>query len=105
MLKIIFTLLLSVITFFCFGQKYPYQNQSLPVEKRVNDLLKRMTLDEKIAQMANFGAIAVPINEGVISEESIAKAFNGMSYGTMNEAYMTNIKVEDMAKRVNALQD
>jgi len=29
----------------------PYKNPGLPVEQRVNDLLKRMTLDEKIGQM------------------------------------------------------
>ena len=29
----------------------PYKDATLPVEKRVDDLLGRMTLDEKIAQM------------------------------------------------------
>src|SRR5690349_11216817 len=29
----------------------PYRNRTLPVEKRVDDLLGRMTLDEKIGQM------------------------------------------------------
>jgi len=29
----------------------PYRNASLPVEQRVNDLLGRMTLDEKVGQM------------------------------------------------------
>ena len=33
----------------------PYKDANLPVEKRVNDLLKRMTLDEKIAQMTMTG--------------------------------------------------
>jgi len=33
------------------GQKYPYQNASLPVERRVSDLLSRMTLEEKFWQM------------------------------------------------------
>jgi beta-glucosidase len=32
----------------------PYRNSSLPVESRVADLLNRMTLDEKIAQMSIF---------------------------------------------------
>ena len=31
----------------------PYQNPALPVEERVNDLVSRMTLDEKISQMMN----------------------------------------------------
>ena len=32
-------------------QEAPYRNPALPVEKRVDDLLARMTLDEKIGQM------------------------------------------------------
>lgn len=31
--------------------KYPFQNPTLPLEERVTDLVSRMTLDEKIAQM------------------------------------------------------
>jgi beta-glucosidase len=41
----------------CFAQvekyKYPFQNPSLSIEKRVNDLVSRLTLDEKIYQMLN----------------------------------------------------
>src|SRR5262245_52563464 len=38
----------------------PYQNASLPVRKRVEDLLSQMTLEEKIGQMtqAERGAVA-----------------------------------------------
>src|SRR5437764_2793190 len=31
----------------------PYQNPSLPIERRVNDLVSRMTLEEKVSQMMN----------------------------------------------------
>lgn len=44
----------------CSGEKYqyPYLNPNLPVEKRVDDLLSRMTLEQKISQMvANAKAI------------------------------------------------
>ncbi|MBK8899573.1 MAG: glycoside hydrolase family 3 C-terminal domain-containing protein [Anaerolineaceae bacterium] len=34
---------------------YPYQNPDLPAAERVADLLARMTLDEKLAQMTIFG--------------------------------------------------
>lgn len=34
-----------------FYRTYPYQNPNLTVEERVNDLLARMTLEEKIGQM------------------------------------------------------
>jgi beta-glucosidase len=34
--------------------KYPYQNPSLPISTRVEDLLKRMSLEEKIAQLRHI---------------------------------------------------
>jgi len=36
------------------GQKDPYEDPSLPTETRVNDLLARMTLEEKTAQMVTL---------------------------------------------------
>jgi len=38
--------------------KYPFQNPGLPVEERVNDLVSRLTLDEKVKQMVH-GAPAI----------------------------------------------
>jgi beta-glucosidase len=35
------------------GKPLPYKDPSLPVEKRVNDLVSRMTLEEKVSQMMN----------------------------------------------------
>ena len=35
-------------------QKWPYQNADLPVDERVADLLGRMTLDEKVAQITGW---------------------------------------------------
>ena len=32
-------------------ERLPYQDRKLPVEQRVTDLLRRMTLEEKIAQL------------------------------------------------------
>jgi beta-glucosidase len=35
------------------AQSVPYKNPNLPVEQRVNDLVGRMTLEEKVSQMMN----------------------------------------------------
>ena len=35
------------------GQALPYMNPALPVEQRVDDLIGRMTLEEKVGQMQN----------------------------------------------------
>ena len=37
----------------------PYKNSRLPVEERVDDLISRMTLDEKISQLLDY-AVAIP---------------------------------------------
>jgi len=41
------------------GQMDPYENPNLPVEERVEDLLKRMTLEEKIHQLQSGGDLPV----------------------------------------------
>ena len=51
--------LLSFVLFLCSssdasGQAYPYKNAFLPVGERVEDLLRRMTLEEKIAQIRHI---------------------------------------------------
>jgi beta-glucosidase len=38
---------------------FPFQDPKLPVDKRVDDLVSRMTLEEKVSQMMN-GAAAIP---------------------------------------------
>ena len=35
------------------GSAPPYKDPSLPIEKRVDDLVSRMTLEEKVSQMMN----------------------------------------------------
>ena len=38
----------------CYGQQsFPFQNTDLPLDQRIEDLLSRMTLEEKVSQMMN----------------------------------------------------
>src|SRR5579863_7704900 len=39
------------------AQQYPFQNSRLPMEQRVDDILKQMTLDEKLACLASSTAV------------------------------------------------
>jgi beta-glucosidase len=51
-----------VLPAFCWAQEYtsyPMWNPALPMEQRVNDLIGRLTLEEKVAQMLN-AAPAIP---------------------------------------------
>jgi beta-glucosidase len=56
MKKILYLLIFTASTFSVKAQKdynFPFQNPSLSTEVRVNDLVSRLTLDEKVNQMLN----------------------------------------------------
>ncbi len=53
LLKNIGLLLIFVFASPSKGQNYPFNNSNLNIEERVQDLISRLTLDEKIAQMMN----------------------------------------------------
>jgi beta-glucosidase len=49
----IFIVFFALIAFSQCKEKLPYRNTELSIEERINDLVSRMTLDEKISQMMN----------------------------------------------------
>lgn len=53
MKKLFLTLVVAVISSTASAQQFPYQNYKLPVEQRVDDLLSRLTLEEKVQLMMN----------------------------------------------------
>ena len=62
--------LLFTLVFFLFGcgtksYDYPYQDPDLPVQERVEDLISRMTLEEKVSQMIDqadsVGKLGIPM--------------------------------------------
>ncbi len=58
----------------------PYRNPSLPLEQRLDDLMARMTLEEKIAQMSIFQMRTnnLPEEKIELDEEIRAKLANGV---------------------------
>ena len=69
------TMITSVVTAVssCAGGDAPvYLDASAPVPKRVEDLLSRMTLEEKVGQMNQFvGLEHIRKNEASLSEEDL----------------------------------
>ena len=51
--KIYFILILCLLCTEGYAQKYPFRDYKLSFEKRVDDLVGRLTLEEKVMQMLN----------------------------------------------------
>ena len=77
-------------------ERFPYQDPTLPVEQRVEDLLSRMTLDEKIDQMSMLSLRHLETDKnGEVTEASLEKLFQGRSTGCLESPF---IGVEEIAK-------
>ena len=73
---VVFTIVISSVFLTSFRQteKLPYLNPKLPVNERVKDLMSRMTLEEKIAQMCQYvGLEHIKENEKKLTAEQIKK--------------------------------
>ncbi|MCO5241305.1 MAG: glycoside hydrolase family 3 C-terminal domain-containing protein [Chitinophagaceae bacterium] len=67
------------------AQILPYKNSALKVEDRVNDLLSRMTIEEKVRQMLKLDLADLKQDEnGNITRESLEKLFQGESIGCLD---------------------
>ncbi|RPD91762.1 glycosyl hydrolase [Aureibaculum marinum] len=77
-------------------QQLPYKDSSLPVEVRVNDLLERMTLEEKVSQMNMLSLKKLTFNKkGNVSKASLDSLFKGKSIGTLESPF---IGVDEISK-------
>ncbi|WP_233604288.1 glycoside hydrolase family 3 protein [Micromonospora sp. HM5-17] len=59
------------------GDRPAYRNPWLPVERRVDDLLRRMTLREKVGQMTQAERAAVADNPSLIAEWHLGSILSG----------------------------
>lgn len=69
---------LSVIT--VKAQPLPYQQVELPVSQRVDDLLKRMTLEEKVAQIRHLHSWNI-FNGQKLDREKLSSLVGDIAYG------------------------
>ena len=77
------------------GQLLPYKDANVKVEERVKDLMKRMTIEEKVSQMLKLSLENIKRDEnGKVPEEALKLLFNGQSIGCLDPP-RTNI--EDIA--------
>lgn len=98
--------LFAVVTVLLFGFSLsgqnpvlPYQNQNLPIEQRVSDLLARMTLEEKAAQMTMNNLIELKHDEyGNVSDEALEEFFGGNSIGCVKSPYLEHSAIARMSQ-------
>ena len=85
------------------AQEFPYQDSELSTAIRVNDLLERMTLEEKVSQMNMLSLNKLSIDKnGNISEKSLDSLFKGKSIGTLESPF---IGVDDISILSEAADD
>jgi beta-glucosidase len=82
-------LLLTVLSFFLPGCKPApaYKDASLPVEERIEDLLSRMTLEEKAAQLDMLAANDVLEDSETLNDERVRYFIDTMNIGAIHDLY------------------
>ena len=77
------TIFLVFLFHFGFAQMPKYKDKNAPIEARVKDLLSKMTLEEKVAQMrmfhANLGIELDPNNQMKLSDNVTNRLKNGIA--------------------------
>lgn len=85
LLAIHFTYLTTVSLSSLNGQLLPYKDAGLKVETRVDDLINRMTIEEKVKQMLKLDLAELKTDrEGKITGESLENLFHGESIGCLD---------------------
>ena len=82
MIRNIFLACVSILANYAFSANeiYIYKNPHAPIEKRVDDLLSRMTLDEKIAQIRHLHSWNIFDSQG-LNKKKLRDFCNGLSFG------------------------
>ena len=96
--KLLLTLFLAIFCLASLAQQYPYQNETLPLEERIQDLLNRMSLEEKVRQMDMYNGNDLKTDES-LNLEAVAERFSdGFGVGSIHDLYPKD------AQTINDLQ-
>jgi len=87
--------LLLILFFASCSDRPAYKNAALPVEKRVADLLSRMTLEEKAAQLDMLDAGSVLGAADSVSLEKMNKYLKNNTFGSIHDFYPKSARVSN----------
>jgi len=88
------------------GQSFKYKDASLPVEERVEDLIQRMSLEEKIGQLSAFGTrdtLAFDTEGNFVSTTDTAVLNRGVGAFYARSMFMSH-SPKHQAKCINGIQ-
>ncbi|MCD7971646.1 MAG: glycoside hydrolase family 3 C-terminal domain-containing protein [Candidatus Azobacteroides sp.] len=77
----------------CHNSDLRYKNSSLPVEERVKDLLSRMTLEEKAAQLDMLAANDILEDAATLSPERLKYYIDTLCIGAIHDLYPESAKL------------
>ncbi|MFA6245089.1 MAG: glycoside hydrolase family 3 N-terminal domain-containing protein, partial [Candidatus Hydrogenedentales bacterium] len=81
----------------------PYKNATLPIEERLADLLGRMTLEEKIAQLVGVWGYELLEDRRFSEKKAVTHISNGVGHISML-AGATDLAPKEYAETANAIQ-
>ena len=88
-----------VSAFVACSNKADYKDSSLPVETRVQDLLGRMTVEEKAAQLDMLSAKEIVIDENTLSDEQLKHFVDSMCIGAVHDLYPAHAAVANLIQK------
>ncbi|MDR3219645.1 MAG: glycoside hydrolase family 3 C-terminal domain-containing protein [Dysgonamonadaceae bacterium] len=93
--KIKVYLLILICLFLCaYNSSIPvYKDASAPIEKRIKDLLSRMTLEEKAAQLDMLKAPDILLTADSYKEDVVAHFFDTISIGSIHDFYPISAEI------------
>jgi beta-glucosidase len=86
-LRLFLILVAAMVWLFACTQTPVYKNTSLSVEKRVDDLLSRMTLEEKAAQLDMLAAGDILGDSKVLDTAKVRFFIDSMNIGSIHDLY------------------
>ncbi len=107
MKRLLIPLVFGLLSTAAFCQTLPYKNQKLPIDKRVDDLLSRMTLKEKFWQLfiipADLKGGMRKYKDGVFGLQLSTRARSDNAAAQMFD-YSNSGTAESEAKEINTIQ-